>query len=189
MLVYESCGYRLNLSPRLDFSEAEVHIGLNANPKPHIFQLYSAHLVIDESDERRGSHACESENWRQQHRHSTLCLSSGTKCPCALCSLMTGLGPAAQTLCCWVAAPDLYRHSCSPAEEGGKAGQGRVEGLSCGFVVCMGGLFPPLLCRLLRHLCKAAALSLLALQTCKKSNKPLNKYDHPYLFLYMFRFL
>lgn len=46
-----------------------------------------------------------------------------------------------------------------------------------------GGLFPALLCRLLRHLCKAAALPLQALQTCKKSNKPVNKYNHTYLIL------
>lgn len=150
-------------------------------PNHTFFQLYSAHLIKDKSDERRGSHACVSENWRQQHRHNTVHLNSDTNSPCALCSLRSQdpllLGSSSFPVHRGRAPPLLNREER----------QVRAGCRSC-FVALWSaweGLFPSLLCRLLRHLCKAAALSLQALQTCKKSDRPVNKYGHPYLVLYV----
>lgn len=187
--MYELCGYRLNLSPHLDFSEAEIYISLNANPKPHIFQLYSTQLIKDKSDESHESHACVSESWRQHLGHKTLHLSGDTNSPCALWSLGAGAGHAAKTLCFWEAAPSL----CTGAEllpcwrrRKGRSGQGVGAVLwLCGWhgkassLLCSAAR----LCRLLRRLFKTAALSLQAHQTCEKSHTPVNKYYHTYFIL------
>lgn len=167
-------------SPHLDFSEAEIYIR-----KP---QTTHFPAVFSPSHKRQ----IRWKPWKpcmciwelEQLRHSALHPSSDTSSPCALWPLVAGLAmlprPSAsgkQLLPC------AQLQSSSRAEEGGKAGQGRVQELSCGFVVCMGRLCPPQLCRLLKHLGKAAALSLQALQTCKKSKKPVDKYDHTHLIL------
>lgn len=70
-----------SLCPRLDFSEAEIYVSLNAKPKPCIFSPDSSHWVEDKSDKRSETCARVSERWRQQLRHNTLHLSGDTKTP------------------------------------------------------------------------------------------------------------
>lgn len=85
-----------SLCCRLDCSEAEIYVSVNAKPKPHIF----LHRSIP-SAKRCETCACLSERWRQQLGHNTLHLSSDTNSPGTLWPLMAGVDHAAKTLCPW----------------------------------------------------------------------------------------
>lgn len=161
--MYEPCGYRLNLSLHLDFSEAEIYISLNANPKPHIFQLYSAHLIKDKSDERRESHAMciwepETATWTQhsapERWHKTPLVPSGPLQQ-GLATLPRPSASGKQLLSC------AQGQSSSPAEKGRRAGQSKGAGAVLWLCGLRGKAYSLLcsavrLCRLLSHLCSFA---------------------------------
>lgn len=108
-----------SLCCRLDCSEAEIYVSVNAKPKPRVFLPRSIPPA-----KRCETCACVSERWRQQLGYNTLHLSSDTNSPGALWPLMAGVDHAAETLCAWERVSSL----CMGAEffpwEEGRAGLG-----------------------------------------------------------------
>jgi len=111
--------------------------------------------------------------------------------PGALRSLRAGADCAAKTVRSWEAAPfwQGMGQSSSSAGEGRGGSQGRAQELSGGLLLCVKrekkkssslSCSRARLFRMVSYLFKAVALSLQALQTCKKSHRYVSKYDHRY---------
>lgn len=130
---------------------------------------------------------CVSESRRQQLGHNTLHLSGDTKLPlCPLVPYSRGWPRCQDPLLLESSSFPVHRGRAPPLlkrEE--RQVRARVQELSCGFVVCVGRPIPfsALQWGFAGCLATCADLSLQALQNCKKSNKPVSKYDHTYLIL------